>query len=68
MVVLDPLKVTIENFPSSIPTSLEVADFPGDPSKGHHKVTLKKEIYIEKNDFREVRFCMQKGNCFVNCE
>ncbi|XP_046386642.1 probable glutamine--tRNA ligase [Ischnura elegans] len=54
MVVLDPLKVTIENFQSSIPTSLEVADFPGDPSKGHHKVTLKKEIYIERNDFREM--------------
>jgi glutaminyl-tRNA synthetase len=59
MVVLEPLKVTILNFPSTTPTSLQVANFPGDPSKGHHTISLMKEIYIERSDFREVRlnFC-----------
>ncbi|XP_071448775.1 probable glutamine--tRNA ligase [Hetaerina americana] len=53
MVVLEPLKVTIMNLPSAQPISIQVANFPGDPSKGHHMVTLTKEIFIEMKDFRE---------------
>lgn len=53
LVVLEPLKVTITNFPYEKPQSLEVPNFPNDPSKGSHLVTFDKVIYIEKSDFKE---------------
>lgn len=55
MVVLDPLKVTISNFPHSSPVEVEVPNFPGNPALGSHKVVLDRTIYIEKSDFMEVR-------------
>ena len=54
MAVLEPLKVTITNLPSDAPSDVNVPNFPADESKGHHKVPLRKVIYIEKSDFREV--------------
>ena len=54
MVVLEPLKVTILNFPADTPTTLEVPDFPTEPQKGSHKIALDRVIYIERSDFREV--------------
>jgi len=54
MVVLTPLKMTITNFPHSGPTSLEVPDFPKEPTRGSHNVTLDRVVYIDRSDFREV--------------
>ncbi|EDW51188.1 probable glutamine--tRNA ligase [Drosophila sechellia] len=52
LVVLEPLKVTIKNFPHDAPAQLEVPDFPQNPQQGTHKITLDKVIYIEQGDFK----------------
>ncbi|XP_017079935.1 probable glutamine--tRNA ligase [Drosophila eugracilis] len=52
LVVLEPLKVTIKNFPHSSPLQLDVPDFPQNPQLGSHKITLDKVIYIEQGDFK----------------
>ena len=54
MVVLAPLKVTILNFPYNGPTAIDIPDFPKDPQRGSHTVTLDKIIFIDRSDFREV--------------
>lgn len=54
MAVLDPLKVTITNFPPDQATSLTVPNFPADEKRGSHSISFKPVIYIEKSDFREV--------------
>ncbi|RVE45973.1 hypothetical protein evm_009376 [Chilo suppressalis] len=53
MVVLEPLKITIKNFPSDKPITINVPDFPNEPEKGSHKVVLYKVLYIESTDFKE---------------
>ncbi|KAL0839596.1 hypothetical protein ABMA28_016282 [Loxostege sticticalis] len=53
MVVLEPLKITITNFPSDKPISVSVPDFPNEPEKGSHSVVLNKLVYIESTDFKE---------------
>ncbi|BFF89765.1 probable glutamine--tRNA ligase [Drosophila madeirensis] len=53
LVVLEPLKVTIKNFPHAAPVQLEVPDFPQNPEKGSHKIILDRVIYIERGDFKE---------------
>ena len=54
--MLDPLKVTIANFPEDHPGDLTVPNFPADEKRGSHKVPFGKTIFIEKSDFREVRY------------
>ncbi|XP_072399893.1 probable glutamine--tRNA ligase [Diabrotica undecimpunctata] len=54
MVVLEPLKITIENFPHSKPIALSVPNFPSKPELGSHDVILNRTIYIEKSDFMEI--------------
>ncbi|XP_050517248.1 probable glutamine--tRNA ligase [Diabrotica virgifera virgifera] len=54
MVVLEPLKITIENFPHSKPIAVSVPNFPSKPELGNHDVILNRTIYIEKSDFMEV--------------
>ncbi|KAL0274189.1 UNVERIFIED_CONTAM: hypothetical protein PYX00_006671 [Menopon gallinae] len=54
MVVLEPLKVTILNFPDKGPIKVSVPNFPNDSSKGTHEVQFDRVIYIEKKDFRKV--------------
>ncbi|XP_066256196.1 probable glutamine--tRNA ligase isoform X1 [Euwallacea similis] len=53
MVVLDPLKITIENYPYPGPKQLSVPDFPNKPESGNHNVIFDRVIYIEKSDFME---------------
>jgi len=55
MVVLEPLKVTITNFPHESMTELSVLNFPGEESRGSHTIKFDSVIYIEKSDFSEVR-------------
>lgn len=52
LVVLEPLKITLTNFPHTSPVHIEVPNFPNDPSLGNHTVILDKVIYIERSDFK----------------
>ncbi|KAE8612329.1 hypothetical protein XENTR_v10012814 [Xenopus tropicalis] len=58
MAILEPLKVTITNFPTEKAIDVSVPNFPADESKGFHVVPFSSTVYIEKSDFREV---MEKG-------
>ena len=52
MCVLDPLKVTIENYEGS--EELHASYYPEDvPKEGSRKIPFSKEIYIERDDFTE---------------
>ena len=55
MAVLDPLKVTITNFPTDQSMTLTVPNFPADEKRGSHSISFKPVLYIEKSDFREVK-------------
>lgn len=54
MAVMEPLKVTITNFPSGNAVELTVPNFPADESRGSHTIKFDSVIYIEKSDFHEV--------------
>lgn len=54
MVILEPLKIRITNFPSDKSTQVNVPDFPNEPEKGSHSVVFDKVIYIEATDFKEL--------------
>jgi glutaminyl-tRNA synthetase len=54
MVVLNPLKVIIDNFSDDQVEWLEIENNPEDPNSGTRKIPFTKEIYIEKDDFKEV--------------
>ena len=52
--VLDPLKVVIENYPESQYEEFDLDNNPADPASGTRKVPFSKELFIERDDFREV--------------
>lgn len=52
--VLEPLKITIENFPHKETVQITVPDFPNKPDSTTHSVAFDRVIYIEKTDFMEV--------------
>lgn len=53
MAVLDPIKVTITNFPEGVIEHYEGANHPADADRGVRSVPLTREIYIERDDFME---------------
>ena len=53
MAVLDPLKVTITNYPEGQIEEFEGENNPGNPDAGSRKLPFGREIYIEKDDFME---------------
>ncbi|WP_040279582.1 glutamine--tRNA ligase/YqeY domain fusion protein [Psychroserpens damuponensis] len=53
MVVLDPVKVVITNYPDDNVEWLEAENNQEDDSAGFRKVPFSKEIYIERADFKE---------------
>ena len=53
MVVLNPVKVVITNFPEGKIEYLDAINNPEDEKAGTRKVPFTKEIYIEKDDFME---------------
>lgn len=53
MGVLNPLKVVIVNYPEGKTEWLETENNPEDESAGTREIPLSREIYIEKEDFRE---------------
>ena len=53
MAVLDPIKVIIENFPGEQVDFLEGAHNPENPERGVRIIPFTRELYIERDDFRE---------------
>lgn len=54
MAVLNPLKVIITNYPDDQTEELEAINNPEDISMGKRMIPFTKEIFIERDDFREV--------------
>jgi glutaminyl-tRNA synthetase len=52
MVVLDPVKVIIDNYPDE-GEELEAENNPENPDSGSRRVPFSRELYIEREDFRE---------------
>ncbi|MDP8215673.1 MAG: glutamine--tRNA ligase/YqeY domain fusion protein [Candidatus Euphemobacter frigidus] len=53
MGVLRPLRVVIENYPEGKVEELEAINNPEDPGMGSRKIIFSRELFIEKDDFRE---------------
>lgn len=53
MAVLNPIKVVITNYPEGKEEWLEAENNQEDESAGYRKVPFSREIYIEKEDFKE---------------
>ncbi len=53
MGVLQPLKVIIDNYPEDQVESLDAVNNPEDPSAGTRQVPFSRELFIEREDFRE---------------
>ncbi len=53
MVVLDPLKLVITNWPEDKTEMVELDNIPGDATAGTRKVPFGRQIYIEQEDFME---------------
>lgn len=53
MAVLNPLKVVISNYPEGQEEFVDAINNPEDPSAGTRKVPFSRELYIERDDFRE---------------
>lgn len=53
MVVINPLKLTIINYPEDKEEYLEAVNNPEDPAMGTRMVPFSRELYIEKDDFME---------------
>lgn len=54
MVVFDPLKVVITNYPEGQSEVVMSEDNPEDPAAGSREIPFSRELYIEKEDFMEV--------------
>lgn len=52
MAVLDPVKVTITNYPEDQIEYLDVENNKENPELGHRKVAFSREIYIDRDDFK----------------
>ena len=53
MAVMDPVKVVIENYPEGQTESLNAPNHPNKPEMGERDVTFSRELWIEREDFRE---------------
>ncbi len=78
MVVMNPLKVVITNYPEDQSEEVDIENSKEDETKGIRKVSFSRELYVERDDFmeipekkyfrlfpgNEVRF---KGAYFITC-
>jgi glutaminyl-tRNA synthetase len=53
MAVLRPLKVVIDNYPENQVEEMDAVNNPEDAVAGSRKVPFSRELYIERDDFRE---------------
>ena len=79
LAVIDPLPVTLTDWPAERQVELDVPWWPAEPSRGGRKVPLGRELLIEREDFsleppadwkrlapgREVRLA---GGCVIRCD
>ena len=54
LAVLDPIKVIITNYPEGQSEELDAINNPEDPSKGKRKIPFSREIFIDRDDFKEI--------------
>jgi len=54
MAVLSPLKVVIENYPADQVEEFELDNNPEDAAAGTRRVPFSRELWIDRDDFREV--------------
>ena len=53
MVVFDPLKVVLTNYPEGQVELVKSENNPEDPANGHREIPFSRELYIEREDFME---------------
>jgi glutaminyl-tRNA synthetase len=53
MGVLDPVRVVIDNYPPEQVEEFDIVNNPEDPSAGSRRVPFSRELWIERDDFRE---------------
>jgi glutaminyl-tRNA synthetase len=53
MAVLHPLKLVIDNYPEGQTEEFDAENNPEDPAAGSRKIPFSREIFIEREDFRE---------------
>lgn len=53
MVVMNPLKVILDNYPDDLVEEMDAVNNPENPEDGTRKVPFSKILYIERDDFRE---------------
>jgi glutaminyl-tRNA synthetase len=53
MAVLDPIKLVITNYEEGKEEWLEAENNPEDPEAGYREIPFSRELYIEREDFRE---------------
>lgn len=79
MAVLNPLKVVLTNYPEEREDWLDAVNNPERPEEGTRKVPFSRELYIERDDFREDpppkfyrlapgREVRLRYGCFIRCE
>lgn len=79
MVVIDPVKVIIDNYPEGQSELCHVENNPENEDLGSRDLTFSREIYIERNDFMEepvkkffrlapVKEVRLKGAYFITCQ
>lgn len=54
MAVLDPLKVTLTNYPEGRVETFDAENNPEDPAAGTRPIPFGRTLYIERDDFREI--------------
>ncbi len=53
MSVLDPVRLTITNYPEGQSETFTVDNHPNDPKAGSHEITFSRHLLIEREDFME---------------
>ncbi|MBE9488357.1 MAG: glutamine--tRNA ligase/YqeY domain fusion protein [Bacteroidetes bacterium] len=53
MAVLDPIKVVITNYPEDKTEIISCINNPQDEEAGHRDISFSREVYIDRNDFKE---------------
>jgi len=53
MAVLDPIKVVVENYPEGKVEMVDAKNHPGEEAMGTREVPFGRELWIEREDFRE---------------
>ena len=53
MAVLDPVKLTVTNYPDGKSETFTVENNPNRPEDGTHEITFSKHLFVERDDFLE---------------